>query len=220
MDKEKVKARLGEATAKAKVALSEIRANFKADEGTTGFPKVKSMFVNLWRCGIVGKSALIAAVAIIVFLPLVFGSGVNRSDPKSVAKYAFKVLLAGDAEELSALVGKKFTEEEEIEYESFRLHNDSNFHYTSYEVKDVVLWEKACRILLDCKARDKYEPNDTVVIFLSKTDQSTWSLAGMVSLCWQCFKISFNIDPWTGESMKDHVDNLRDQIRRELRGAR
>ncbi len=78
MEKEKVKARLSEATAKAKVALSEIKVNFKADEGTTGFPKVKSMFVNLWKSGNVGRGALVGAAivfvsAILFLVPTVTG---------------------------------------------------------------------------------------------------------------------------------------------------
>ncbi|MBQ7177169.1 MAG: hypothetical protein IJS08_07115 [Victivallales bacterium] len=75
MDKEKVKARLGEAAAKAKVALSEIKANFKADEGTTGFPKVKSMFVNLWRSGTTGKAALVSASVVSLLLLSVVTGG-------------------------------------------------------------------------------------------------------------------------------------------------
>ena len=35
-----------EVTAKAKAAMLEVKSNFRADEGTTGFPKIKSMFVN------------------------------------------------------------------------------------------------------------------------------------------------------------------------------
>ena len=82
MDKTKIdeaKAKLKDARdtvlPKVKSALSEIKTNFKADEGTTGFPKVKSMFVNLWKSGTVGKAALIAAAVIILLLPWVFGGG-------------------------------------------------------------------------------------------------------------------------------------------------
>ena len=208
---DKVKAQLGEVASKAKAAMSEIKANFRADECTTGVRKIQSMFVNLWKCGIVGKSALIAAVAVIVLLPWVFGSGVDSSDPKSVAEYAWKALLKGDAEKLSALVGKKFTQAQEIEYEAFANINNDSYHYESCEVKDVKLWEKACRILLDCKTR---YADDTVVIFLSRTDPSTWSLAGAASVKCGNFTKSFDVAPWTDEFMKSHIDDLRAQLRR------
>lgn len=53
---------------KVKSALSEIKTNFKADEGTTGFPKVKSMFVNLWKSGTYGRAALVASSVILFSL--------------------------------------------------------------------------------------------------------------------------------------------------------
>ena len=76
MDKEKVKEQLGVASAKAKDAFAEIKDNFKADEGTTGFRKVQSMFVNLWKSGTTGKGALIAcSVAVLLLLCMVFSGG-------------------------------------------------------------------------------------------------------------------------------------------------
>ena len=68
MDKEKVRAQLGEAAAKSKVAMSEIKANFKADEGATGVRKITSMFVNLWKSGVAGKCALTVCALIVLFL--------------------------------------------------------------------------------------------------------------------------------------------------------
>lgn len=60
---------------KVKSVMFEIKTNFRADEGMTGVPKVRSMFVNLWKSGNVGKSTLMAAIVVIVlFLPLVFGT--------------------------------------------------------------------------------------------------------------------------------------------------
>ena len=73
--KAEVKARLGEAAAKAKVALSEIRANFKSDEGATGVRKIQSMFVNLWKSGQNGRVALVAstvAFAVVVVIGSLF----------------------------------------------------------------------------------------------------------------------------------------------------
>lgn len=70
-----VKARLGEATAKAKTVLSEINANFKSDEGTTGVRKIQSMFVNLWKSGHNGRVALVAstvAFAVVVIIGSLF----------------------------------------------------------------------------------------------------------------------------------------------------
>ena len=72
----------GNAAAKAKSALSEIKANFKADEGTTGFPKIKSMFVNLWKSGVAGKCALTACALIVLCLisPLFLSCGAESDD--------------------------------------------------------------------------------------------------------------------------------------------
>ena len=76
MDKDKIKAQLGEAATKAKAAMSEIKANFKADEGTSGARKYQSMFVNLWKSGTTGKGALIAcSVVVLLLLVSVFGGG-------------------------------------------------------------------------------------------------------------------------------------------------
>ena len=88
MDKDKVKEQLGDAAAKAKGALAEIKANFKADEGTTGFRKVQSMFVNLWKSGTTGKGALIAcSVVVLLLLRLVFSGG-GKSGAASGGKTA------------------------------------------------------------------------------------------------------------------------------------
>ena len=80
MDKEKVKEAFGETTAKAKAAMSEIKGNFKADEGTTGFRKVQSMFVNLWKSGTTGKAFLIACPVVVLLLCLVFSGGGKSGD--------------------------------------------------------------------------------------------------------------------------------------------
>lgn len=86
MDKEQVKAKLGDAAAKAKGAMSEIKANFKADDGTTGFRKIQSMFVNLWKSGMTGKSTLIACpVAVLLLLCLLFSGGGKTGDNAGVS---------------------------------------------------------------------------------------------------------------------------------------
>ena len=79
MDKEKIKAVANEATSKTKNAMSEIKANFKADEGTTGFRKVQSMFVNLWKSGATGKGALIACSGVLFLLLIIFFGGSGKS---------------------------------------------------------------------------------------------------------------------------------------------
>ena len=83
---EDTKAKLDEAKAKGKVALdkasekaksvfSEIKTNFKADEGTEGVKKYKSMFANLWKSGTTGKATLVAAsiVVLLLFKSIFFG---------------------------------------------------------------------------------------------------------------------------------------------------
>ena len=52
---------------KAGGIASEIKDNFKADEGTEGAAKAKSMFANLWKSGITGKVAIIVA-AIVLYM--------------------------------------------------------------------------------------------------------------------------------------------------------
>lgn len=46
----------------------EAEANFKADEGTEGAQKTKSMFANLWKSGITGKVAFVVAAAIVFYM--------------------------------------------------------------------------------------------------------------------------------------------------------
>lgn len=50
---------------KAQGIASEIKANFKADEGTEGTQKAKSMFANLWKSGITGKVAIVIAAIVL-----------------------------------------------------------------------------------------------------------------------------------------------------------
>ena len=57
---------LRDAADKAKGIAAEIKENFKADEGTEGMEKTKSMFSNLWKSGITGKIAIVVA-AIVVY---------------------------------------------------------------------------------------------------------------------------------------------------------
>ena len=74
-NKEKAKVALNCAKEKAKAALSEIKTNFKADEGTEGVKKYKSMFANLWKSGTTGKATLVAAsiVVLLLFKSIFFG---------------------------------------------------------------------------------------------------------------------------------------------------
>lgn len=77
IDKEKTKVALNNASEKAKSVFSEIKTNFKADEGTSGARKVQSMFANLWKSGTTGKAALVAAsiVVLLLFKSIFFGGG-------------------------------------------------------------------------------------------------------------------------------------------------
>lgn len=89
-NKEKAKAALNGAKEKAKIALSEIKTNFKADEGTEGVKKYKSMFANLWKSGTTGKATLVAAsiVGLLLFKSIFLGGasdvGEGFEDSKSV----------------------------------------------------------------------------------------------------------------------------------------
>ncbi len=115
MDKEKSKQWLSEAASKTRSALSEIRDNFKAGEGTTGFRKIESRFVNLWKSGTTGKGALIACSGVLLFL-LIIGfcssgkSGGNVEDPVAINKNTTKKAMADIAraqEEAAAAVRVK-----------------------------------------------------------------------------------------------------------------
>ena len=66
--KAKGKVALNRASEKAKSVFSEIKTNFKADEGAEGVKKYKSMFANLWKSGTTGKAALVAASIVVLFL--------------------------------------------------------------------------------------------------------------------------------------------------------
>ena len=50
---------------KAGGIASEIKDNFKADEGAEGAQKAKSMFANLWKSGITGKVAIVVAAIVL-----------------------------------------------------------------------------------------------------------------------------------------------------------
>ena len=56
------------AKAKLSRALTDIKANFKPDDGAVGVKKIQSMFVNLWKSGMNGKVALIASSFIVLLL--------------------------------------------------------------------------------------------------------------------------------------------------------
>ena len=73
--KAKGKVALNNASEKAKSVFSEIKTNFKADEGTEGVKKYKSMFANLWKSGTTGKATLVAAsiVVLLLFKSIFFG---------------------------------------------------------------------------------------------------------------------------------------------------
>lgn len=62
---------------KVKAALSEIKTNFKPDEGAEGVKKYQSMFANLWKSGTTGKAVLVAAsiVVLLLFTSIFFGGG-------------------------------------------------------------------------------------------------------------------------------------------------
>lgn len=77
IDREKSKDALNGAKEKAKAALSEIKANFKADEGAEGLKKYQGMFKNLWKSGTTGKATLVAAsiVVLLLFKSIFFGGG-------------------------------------------------------------------------------------------------------------------------------------------------
>ncbi len=84
MDKEKLKEQARVVMAKARAAMSEIKDNFKADEGATGARKIQSRFVNLWKSGTPGRVALIATpVVVLLLLVLVFGGGGSGSVAQS-----------------------------------------------------------------------------------------------------------------------------------------
>lgn len=69
------------AKAKLSRALTDIKANFKPDDGAVGVKKIQSMFVNLWKSGMNGKVALVGcSAAILLSLMIVCCGGGNSSD--------------------------------------------------------------------------------------------------------------------------------------------
>lgn len=102
VDKEKARDVLNGAKEKAKVALSEIKANFKADEGTSGARKIQSMFANLWRSGTTGKAALIAGsmAALLMLMWVLGGNGAGEYERTLQEMYR----VAGEICELDALL--------------------------------------------------------------------------------------------------------------------
>lgn len=105
MDKEQAKVKADAAVVKAKVAMAEIKANFKPDEGATGAKKIQSMFVNLWKSGTAGKGTLVAAaVVVLLLLPSIFGGGENGKQiavyeaiPADLAVKGIAIRMSGDA---------------------------------------------------------------------------------------------------------------------------
>ena len=96
----KGKVALNNASEKAKSVFSEIKTNFKADEGAEGIKKYKSMFANLWKSGTTGKAALVAAsiVVLLLFKSIFFGGssevgeGFEDSKPANVDTLVIKGL--------------------------------------------------------------------------------------------------------------------------------
>lgn len=74
---------------KAGGIASEIKANFKADEGAEGAQKAKSMFANLWKSGITGKIAIVVA-AFVLYKVI---RCVARESKRTIAKVSAPVPL-------------------------------------------------------------------------------------------------------------------------------
>ena len=54
-------------------AISDIKTNFKPDDGTIGVKKLQSMFVNLWKSGNNGKVAVgVSCFAVLLVLFLIW----------------------------------------------------------------------------------------------------------------------------------------------------
>lgn len=107
IDREKAMDALNGAKEKSKAALSEIKANFKADEGAEGIKKYQSMFKNLWRSGTTGKAVLIAGSAVILLLSwlAVFGRESEVAKLKRLTHEMTEVQV--ELCELDDLLGRK-----------------------------------------------------------------------------------------------------------------
>ena len=104
INKEKAKAAMNGAKEKAKAVLSEIKTNFKADEGTEGVKKYQSMFANLWKSGTTGKGVLIVSAVIILLLPWMLGTS-KEDEIKSLMHEIQEVSI--ELCELDDLLGHK-----------------------------------------------------------------------------------------------------------------
>ena len=96
-NKEKAKAAMNGAKEKAKIALSEIKTNFKADDGTEGVKKYKSMFANLWKSGTTGKATLVAAsiVVLLLFKSIFFGGSSDGGFDSSKSENVDTLVMKG-----------------------------------------------------------------------------------------------------------------------------
>lgn len=75
-------------------ALTDIKANFKPDDGAVGGQKIQSMFVNLWKSGVTGKVTLITS-SLIVLLLLSSCLGGSSSSDESAGKRLDTLVMKG-----------------------------------------------------------------------------------------------------------------------------
>ena len=76
---DKAKAMLKTVSSKLKASLCEVRDNFNADDGATGFQGVKSKFVNLWKSGTPGRVAIIICFLVLLQLLCAICGGIGTN---------------------------------------------------------------------------------------------------------------------------------------------
>lgn len=103
MDKEKTKASLNVALAKAKSILNDIKGNFKPTDGSTGIKRFQSMFTNLWASGTNGKVALIACPILMLWIFMTIVGGICRSNAEAEADATMASVAASSANAATAI---------------------------------------------------------------------------------------------------------------------
>lgn len=140
------------AKAKLSRALTDIKANFKPDDGAVGVKKIQSMFVNLWKSGMNGKVALIASSFIVLLLLSSCLGGSSSSDESEsrrldtlVLKGLYMRQSAEDAAKVCRKIASSQGDLEAIDYHK-GIEWDKNSPEFAAAVKDYEKWVETAKM--------------------------------------------------------------------------